>query len=584
MSENVEVKYCDLTSLNQTINATLGAIKTVSAQAAQVQNDVNVVNGKVVKVNQNLISLTVEFREWVKEQRNANNLQRALTEIVRIRQELDQKFGKHAEARTRLKGILDSAGTGLLRDFTVASCSEQVMLDTPKYWLSPCLVALAAWISNDKSLADKAVKVALDRDVEKSSLLFALVCRRTIPQGDHLTNEEKQVQQTRTDACFKWLDGYFKCQDPHAVSASVIVLIDSWKNEIFGKDEKDICKNTFESWMNQFKDELDSTEKAYWYSYFCHYCVSTADQVPVLSRVCPEFPAIDAYLQRIQSADAIQGYFDKILNAEVDKRDLVSRLDEQLDSLISDYDKEEVELRDEETSCMLTKKFNGDKEKVDRELAKIRVRRKPTDRVSFVKRLEEVVRSNDAKYVAARKTAIDKTFLGKYINGAYEDYITDQKQNFPQEINMQCKEWMGWKGKTKDGSNKEELNQSYTEHMEKLRQKDLDAVSNKKVKMNGFFGALFLVLAVILVALSQSAMNVVLCVISGIAGLFFLYRAFSANQQIKVTKNEIMKRYQEAIEAGLKLIAATLQQWQNVRSEVATFESKPSKATLRLSK
>lgn len=233
---------------------------------------------------------------------------------------------------------------------------------------------------------------------------------------------------------------------------------------------------------------------------------------------------------------------------------------------------------------MLTKKFNGDKEKVDRELAKIRVRRKPTDRVSFVKRLEEVVRSNDAKYVAARKTAIDKTFLGKYINGAYEDYITDQKQNFPQEINMQCKEWMGWKGKTKDGSNKEELNQSYTEHMEKLRQKDLDAVSNKKVKMNGFFGALFLVLAVILVALSQSAMNVVLCVISGIAGLFFLYRAFSANQQIKVTKNEIMKRYQEAIEAGLKLIAATLQQWQNVRSEVATFESKPSKATLRLSK
>lgn len=583
MSENVQVSYVDLTNLNRTINATLSHIQTVSAQTTQLRSDVTVVNGKVTKVSQNLVSLTGEFREWVKEQRNANNLQRALTEIVRIRQELDQKFGKHEEARTRLKGILDSAGTGLLREFTVASCSEQVMLDTPKYWLAPCLVALAAWISNDKSLADKAVKVALDRDVEKSALLFALVCRRTIPQGDKLSASEKAVQVARTKACFTWLDKYFDCQNPKEVSASVIVLIDSWKNDIFGDDEDNICQGTFRKWMRSFEDEKGFKEgqEATWYNYFTNYCVSTAEQVPVLSRVCPEFPRIDAYLQRIQTADAIQGYFDKILKAEVDKRDLVARLDDQLNSLITEFDKEEEGLRDEETACLLTKKFKGDQAQVDRELLKIRLKRKPTDKISFAKRLEEVVRSNDVKYIAARKTAIDETFLGKYIKGAYEKYITDQKENFPEEITITGKEFAGWRGKTVDGSNKDQLNKSYTEHMEALRQKELDAVPTKAVKNNIIIAIIAAVIGIVLgIAISQVVVGIIIAVI---AGGFFAFRAYSANQSIKNAKNEIMTRYQAMIEAGLKLIAAALKQWQDVKAEVATFESKASKKTLKLS-
>ena len=52
------------------------------------------------------------------------------------------------------------------------------MILAPRYWLAPCLIALSAWINDNKELADKALKEALKRNEEKTTLFFALVSRR----------------------------------------------------------------------------------------------------------------------------------------------------------------------------------------------------------------------------------------------------------------------------------------------------------------------------------------------------------------------------------------------------------------------
>jgi len=180
-----QVSVTDLNRVVTAIAATQAAVQQITARTNQISNQVEAVDNRVAAVNRDLVALAKDFTAFVKEQRNANNFQRAITEIVRVRQELDQKFGKHAEARKRLQGILDTVDTGLLREFTIASCSEQIMLDTPKYWLSPCLVALAAWISNNDDLAKRAVKVALDRDVEEPLCFWRWFAEEPFPQILH---------------------------------------------------------------------------------------------------------------------------------------------------------------------------------------------------------------------------------------------------------------------------------------------------------------------------------------------------------------------------------------------------------------
>ena len=416
-----------LNQISRQVAAVGAAVTALAVNVDQVENEVQVVDAKVVRVYNDLAALQNQFNLWVKEQRNANNFQRSLTEIVRVRQELEQKFGKHAEARKRLHGILDTADTGLLREYTIASCSEQIMLDTPKYWLSPCLVALAAWISNDKDLADRAIKVALDRDVEKATLLFALVSRRTVPAGT--AKNEASVRAARQVACFSWLDGYFKCQNPLKMAESVIVLIDSWANDVFGEDSGNICAQTFDAWMKTIVDSnpnFKEEQVSHWYTYYTYYAESIANQVPNLAKTSPEFGRIEAYVQRLQAAPKIQHHFDSILSQTIDKNDLINRLDEQLESLISEFDPEEEGLRQEEIHHQLVKTFEGDADKVKVEELK-RAKKKNSEKVSLAQRLEDVVRSKDSKYAAARKTALKEKFLGRYVKDAYAEFIQTMK-------------------------------------------------------------------------------------------------------------------------------------------------------------
>lgn len=567
---DAQVRYEDISDIRNSVRILQGSVAAVHSKTEQVSNQVSHVNKRVERVNQDLIVLSNEFRRWVKEQRNANNLQRAITEIIRIRQELEEKFGKHAEARIRLRGILDTAETGLLREFTIASCSEQIMLDTPKYWLAPTLVALAAWISNNKDLAQKAVAEALRRDAEKASLLFALVCRRAVPV---MTPENEQLCNARIDACFKWLEYYFDTQDPHNMKESVIVLVDSWANNVFGTDKDKICESTFKKWMDQLNSDhkegeptLEEKQKSHWYHFYMNHCMSTAGQYNVLSSLSPEFPYADAYLQRINSAPVIQYHFDKIRSAPINKDDLINRLDEQLNALISEFDIEEEELRKEETHFLLLKKYEGDMQKT--KLAELRLAKKKSSEVaSFADRLEEAIRSDDPKYNAARKTAINEGLLGKYIQSAYHEYITDKKAEFPETVTIRANEWMGWSGRTRDGRNNDELKRSYADHMNMKRQEALNKIDESPLKTKLIlaivFGALGLLLGLLV--------NFFLLVVGVGLGLVFFVQRNKLKNQIEVQRSNIHNEYNRLIGWGSELIDAALAQWAEILVVVNTF-------------
>lgn len=570
-----------LNQISRQVAAVGAAVTALAVNVDQVENEVQVVDAKVVRVYNDLAALQNQFNLWVKEQRNANNFQRSLTEIVRVRQELEQKFGKHAEARKRLHGILDTADTGLLREYTIASCSEQIMLDTPKYWLSPCLVALAAWISNDKDLADRAIKVALDRDVEKATLLFALVSRRTVPAGT--AKNEAAVRDARQKACFSWLDGYFKCQNPLKMAESVIVLIDSWANDVFGQDSGNICAQTFDKWMKtitesntNFKEE----QVSHWYTYYTYYNESIANQSPNLAKASPEFDRIEAYVQRLKAAPRIQHHFDSILSQTIDKNDLINRLDEQLESLISEFDPEEEGLRQEEIHHQLVKTFEGDADKVKVEELK-RAKKRNSEKVSLAQRLEDVVRSKDSKYAAARKTALKEKFLGRYVKDAYVEYIEDKKEAFPEEITI--REASGWSGKTKDGSNEKALIDSYTAHANARRKSELDAIDRSKAKRKTP-GIIMMIVGAIMAVIGFIKVGalIVLGILAAIIGFVLFRQGSKAAKDAEFKENQINKKYDDDLVYKKKLISTSLAEWRDILAFVAEFLSNPKNSVLDL--
>ena len=141
------------------------------AEIGEAKNQIKMVEDSLQKLEQEL----VRFR---RNQELANRLGQAETKIVKIRQELDKKFGHYDIVRRMTTGILQATDVGVVKKSTIETATEEMMISTPRYWLAPCLVALSAWINDNKNLADIALKEALNRSEEKTSLFFALVCRR----------------------------------------------------------------------------------------------------------------------------------------------------------------------------------------------------------------------------------------------------------------------------------------------------------------------------------------------------------------------------------------------------------------------
>ncbi|MBE6585673.1 MAG: DUF308 domain-containing protein [Ruminococcaceae bacterium] len=458
---------------------------------------------------------------------------------------------------------------------------------------------------------------------------MALVCRRTVPADPAQINAERpkdkklsdaevaeisRVRKERQIACFNWLSDYFICQDPMKLKESVIVLIDSWANDIFGADEKNICGKTFDNWMktveaggiNEFKIKTDDSispelkaqklaeaeaaravfvekQTSYWQGYFNLYNANktTKQQYPILAEVSPEFPAADAYLIRINETPNIKSKFLNILMTNVNNSDLIDRLDEQLETLINEFDPEEETLRKEEEHYELVKKFEGDNDKVIVEERK-RARAKVSAEASLADRLSAVLRvtspEDKKKYAAARKTALKENFLGKYINAAYTRYVDEKKGSFPNEITLKHASWKGWSGKTTNGQNKDELTKSFTEHMNRCREQDLAAVPTNKVKNNIILGIILAVIGLVCFIISQP----VIAVIGLIIGVIFFVMAYKANVDIKATKDKIVALYKDLIEVGIKTIATSLQQWVAILTKVADFQNNAFYQTLDL--
>lgn len=585
----------------ETVNRNLGIVeRNLNSNITVVNNNVAIVNDNLNKTAKDLARLRADVEQMRKEQRLAAALQRAITEVIRVRQELETDFGAHKTVREHMLGILQAVDLALISESTISKCTEELMISAPNYWLAPCLIALAAWISNNQSLAQRAIAEGVKRDKEKACLLFALITRR-------VNVGRIKAGKKGTNICFEWLNKYFETQDPRKMKSSIIAYIDAYTNGVFGNDRDNICGDHINHWMSVLEKEnknfaQDQTNR--WVRNFETASALTPANFPTLKQICPDYAEINAYVSRIQAAEhkdaskGIKAKFNKILTSPIDSAKLIKDIDDQLVKLVERYeDGREAELRDEDTYLSFVKEFNGDEIKAKAKMDLIRAGRHD-EPVNFAERLSESIWDERAA-LSARRTAF--FFLREYIQKAYARFITERKEAYPKQVTLNIAEkgsnrkGFTWSGQTENGENREELVASLKEKYAAEKKAARDAVSDeaalaaqkkgKGMLIGGIVGAVLGV--VLLIALPGGAKVLGIAALAA-GGLF----AFKGNKKSKAGKAEIEanankrkaieKYYDGQLQANINVLDTAIAERAEANACVQKFLSDKENETLNV--
>ena len=207
------------------VDRQLGGLDKSAQEAAKAQKE----------VQRRLEALGQQVTTYIDEDRAARRTQFALTALVDARADHDRQFGHHQMVRRSAIGMLRVMTTGTVRPAALLRAAEQLMVDASGYWLSPALVALAAWVGNSPVSAERAVLEAVSRDPGRSALFFSLVLARF---GRH-------------DAAACWITEYAKAQDCNALTGEFTVVLDAVARGALGGRAREFLLDACRGWRDQ---------------------------------------------------------------------------------------------------------------------------------------------------------------------------------------------------------------------------------------------------------------------------------------------------------------------------------------------
>ncbi len=543
--------YVNLTPVINEVKQVQRKVDQLSAVTAAIGTEVAAVNNAVAMVDREVKELSEQFLKMMSEQQRLANLQQAQTEIIRIRQEIENKFSNYRIVRENMIGVLQATDLALVKQSTISRVSEELMLATPDYWLAPCLVAISAWIGNDKDLAERAIKEAMRRDKERTALTMALVCRRN----------------QRTATCYEWLQIYFDTQRGDCFSEGTFTYVDAYLNGIFGPDENHMCDDYITKWMNEVQkgENFAEQQAAVWKEYYTSYQVNMSSNYPDLMSNVTEFPQINNFIGRITSINTIQNDIGSITSADIDFDKLTKDIDSHLMTLVCRYNTNEEPLRKEEELNQEIINFDGDREKA-KAVVKLREIERKEKTLNLVEQMTKVITSDQNSSQSEKKTAI--SFLSGYMRKGFEEYISENRPMFPQGITINID---GWAGTTVDGTNAQQLYYEYEQHMNMARTQAINNASNKKPTIFMAGGIAAMVIGLILCLCGVAILGVP----AMIGGVVCFVKMTQCKKNLQNEIGMLNQQFTQQIEMGRQKLAAILGQWQNAREMANWYDQNP---------
>lgn len=301
----------------------------------EIHTEVGRVLQDLTSTQTELLALRRKFDEYVDEAARVARVQRSETKVGNLRSELDRQYGHYNEVRRTSVGILQAFDIGNVTNHTVGRVSEELMIQTPRYWLAPAIVAVAAWSRDDRDITRRSLDEAFARDKEKTSLFFALILRR----------------QGRTEGAARWLRHYFTSLDPMHLTREFAVILEASAQGAFGPAGARAPAERIDSWMTVLRVDpaIVNAQVGRWTKWLTvNSRAVNESSYPTLATTSPDWPSVKRQLEAAsslpESTDALVTIRDSITVPYADYHDL---LDELLEQLVTEYDGEELPLRRE---------------------------------------------------------------------------------------------------------------------------------------------------------------------------------------------------------------------------------------------
>ncbi|MFF7747908.1 hypothetical protein ACFZCP_01395 [Streptomyces sp. NPDC007971] len=320
-------------ALHRKVQEVSNLVIRLGEQVGSVSGQVSTVEANQHQTRTELQQLRDEFLAFVRQAEATANVQRAETRIGVIEDKIDHEFGHHKTVRRTAVGMLQAFDVGLVSEENVRMVSDQLMIQTPRYWLAPALVALASWSADDRTLCERAVDEAFRRSPDRTSLFFALVLRR----------------QGRPEAAVRWLRHYLLAQDPAALGREFAIILEAIAQGAFGPVGRELLDRTLAEWRAQLMDRADAQAKQVrrWRDELESLRgPSQATEFPRLAALSPQWVTLDGVLSSARGQQPVLDKYKAVMDREFQPSERIEdAVDDILDRLVSEYDNEELPYR-----------------------------------------------------------------------------------------------------------------------------------------------------------------------------------------------------------------------------------------------
>ena len=529
-------------------------LNTLNHNLSVVDNHVSVVDDKVgLLAQEQVVTRTLldklydEFSTFVQTDLKHKERQYAATRLIEVRQAIEKQFGHYEVVRRTTTGILQATDVALVRSETIRTVTENLMLTVPGYWLAPALVALAAWLGDNRELAERAATEAIRRDDSKTSLFFSIICKRA----------------ERVTATSRWLRRYFQNQSPFQMDREVVVMLDALTHGLFGGTALAEASDVIEHWVAELEQQAGfaDAQRKRWFERLDVMAPHVADaSYPHLRRNCPTWQKLERALARARRNGAVKDYFQQIFTGEiVVPPGLAPEVDALLESLVTHFDDQELPMRREERLLQLIMDEQGDKDAAQKRLdAETEVYQ---ERVDFAAMLTNAAMNPEQSGAtrATQRYAVSR--CRQWILAAHSDLVARDRVEMPLDVDLNIGSWTG---KARDGADESRLVGEMATHYQDVAEK---AANEHKISGGTVIGCVVLALVGLVLAFPMGQMLLGFVLLLG-AGGFLFWKKSSVEAEQKRARAETEQKCDDAT----KVLKACLAELTDLRRDTAVEE------------
>ncbi len=482
-----------------------------------VNTNITDVTKQMSDVTQNVLTLEEEIKELMQEIKGTTIVSNAKQSIVISQNEWQKKFQHHEQLRRNIVSIMRSTNLGLINKASMQNFQEDIMINTPNYWLAPAIIAISAWLSDDKETASKALHESLRRDKSKTSLLMCLI----------------YLQVNRHSTATKWLEYYLSNQNPVELDSLIIVLLNSLNTKAFNYEQQMLVLEYIEKWLLELNNYSDYKEENIntWLELLNSLKMPKQDEeYPAIRNYTSDEHIFQTQLNIIQNKELIYNFFNVILNRE-DSQDYDKSisLENLIDLLVNEYDGEELALKKDIYLNNLIVEANGDLKAAEEKMEKSKIILQ--DKKNLYVHLHNTIFKDNFIRVSNNTKKMALSFQKENIINAYNRFKTTNVINRDYVVNINID---GYVSQIKDGYEEKTEKQKLMNHMRVIGENKKKTYPLFNIKM-----IIAIILAIGIVFVVKQNTTLMLIILAAALGFcaYEFYNAYSARKNIdKLTR------------------------------------------------